>query len=187
MLRRCLPLLALLAVSAPPAAANGLDLNLNDKAVRATGEFDLSNNLLVDVSWLHHQDKGNVAGAGLHLTGAASGGPNPLRAGLGGRLMAVDAKVGAEEDGLALPIGGFVNYTLPDYDRFVVGGSLYYAPDVLSFGDMTRYLEGNAWAGYSVLREGQIYVGVRTVRSSFKNGPSVTFDSGLHFGLRLRF
>lgn len=187
MMRRCLPLLAMLLVSSPLAAANGLDLNINDKAVRVTVEFDLSNNLLVDASLLHHEDKGDVAGAGLHLTGAATGGPNPLRAGLGGRLMAVDAKVGGEDDGVALPIGGFVNYTIPGYDRFVIGGSLYYAPDVLSFGDMTKYFEYNAWAGYSVLRQGQIYLGARRVRSSFKDSPGVTFDTGLHVGLRLRF
>lgn len=187
MLRRCLPALAMLVVSTPLAAANGLDLNINDKAARITVDFELSNNLLVDGTWLHHQDRGNVVGAGLHLTGAATGGRNPLQAGLGGRLIAADAKVGARDDGVALPIGGFVNYTLPEYDRFVVGGSVYYAPDVLSFGDMTRYLEGNAWAGYSVLRQGQLYLGLRSVRGSFKNGPSVTFDSGLHFGLRLRF
>jgi hypothetical protein len=187
MLRRCLPALAMLVVSVPSFAASGLDLNINDKAARITLDFELTNNLVADASWLHHQDRGNVVGAGLHVTGAATGGRNPLRAGLGGRLIAADAKVGARDDGMALPIGGFVNYTLPDYDRFVLGGSVYYAPDVLAFGDLTKYLEYNAWAGYSVLRQGQIYIGARRVRGSFKEGPGVTFDTGLHFGLRLRF
>ena len=186
MLRRCLPAVAMILFS-PLVAANGLDLNLNNDAARLTGEFDLSNNLVADASWLHHQDRGNVAGGGLHLTGDATGGRNPVRAGLGGRLLWLDSDVGNRDDGQALAIGGFMAYTLPEYDRFAVGGSLYYAPDVLSFGDATRYTEYNAWAGYSVLREGQVYLGVRGVSADFKRSNSVTIDTGLHVGLRLRF
>lgn len=186
MLRRCLPVLAMLTLS-PAVAANELDLNVSSDAARLTLNFDLSNNLLADGSWLHHQDRGDVLGAGLHLTGAATGGQNPVQAGLGGRLLWVDSDFGTGDDGQALAIGGFVTYTLPEYNRFVVGGSLYYAPDVLSFGDMTKYREYNAWAGYSVLRQGQVYLGVRGIKSDFKDSGSVTIDTGLHIGLRLRF
>lgn len=186
MLRRRLPAVALLAFS-PAVAANGLDLNVSDHAARITAEFDFSNNLVADGSWFHHQDRGNVLGAGLHVTGAASGGRDPLRAGLGGRLLWVDSSIKGKDSGQVLPIGGFVNYTLPEYNRFVLGGSLYFAPDVLSFGDVTQYLEYNAWAGYSVLRQGQIYLGLRGIRAEFERSPSVTFDNGLHLGLRLRF
>ena len=186
MMKRCLPVVLMLVVS-PLAAANGLDLNVNNKAARVTLDFDLSNNLVVDGSWFHHQDKGDVFGAGLHLTGAATGGRDPLQAGLGGHLLRIDSKAAGRDDGMALPIGGFVNYTLPDYNRFVIGGSIYYAPDVLSFGDVSKYWEYNAWAGYSVLRQGQVYLGLRGIRADFKNSPSVTLDTGLHVGLRLRF
>lgn len=186
MLRRCLTAVAIILFPSL-VAANGLDLNLNNDAARITAEFDLSNNLVADASWLHHQDRGNVLGAGLHLTGDATGGRNPVRAGLGGRLLWVDSDVGNRDDGQALAIGGFVVYTLPEYDRFVVGGSLYYAPDVLSFGDATKYTEYNAWAGYSVLRQGQVYLGLRGVSADFKRSDSVTIDTGLHVGLRLRF
>jgi hypothetical protein len=186
MFRRCLPLVAMLALSPLAKAANGLDLNINNDAVRAIVEFDISNNLVDDGSWLHHQDRGNVFGAGLHLVGAATGGPNPVRAGLGGPLMAVDSKVKAPRHGGALPIGGFVNYTLPDYNRFVSAAASIMRPSVLSFG-RRRVLGGNAWGGYSVLRTGQIYLGVRTIKADFEDSPSVTFDTGLHFGMRLRF
>jgi len=186
MLRRTLLFIALLGGS-PLAAANGLDLNVNNKAVRVTMDFELSNNLVLDGSWFHHQDKGDVYGAGLHVTGAATAGRDPLRAGLGGRLLRVDSDAGGREDGSVLPLGGFVSYTLPEYNRFLLGGSLYYAPDVLSFGDVSTYWEYNAWAGYSVLRSGQVYLGVRGIRAEFENTPNVSMDTGVHFGLRLRF
>jgi hypothetical protein len=186
MLRRCLPVLVMLACSTT-ALANELDLNVNNDAVRITGGFDLSNNLLIDGTWFHHQDRGDIFGVGFHVTGAATGGRNPLKAGLGGRLLRIDSDAKGRESGQAVPIGGFVNYTLPRYDRFVVGGSLYYAPDVMSFSDLTKYWEYNAWAGYSVLRQGQIYLGVRGIYANFDTTPNVTMDTGVHVGLRLKF
>lgn len=184
-MRRCLPFVAMLALSPLALASTGVDLSLNDNAARLTVDYELSNNLRVDGTWFHHTDRGDIFGAGLHLTGEASGGPNPLKAGLGARLLRVDPD--ARNSGFAIPIGGFVNYTLPEYDRFVVGGSIYYAPDVLSFDDVTRYWEYNAWVGYSVLRQGLVYLGVRGIDGGFKRSRSLMMDSGMHIGLRIRF
>jgi hypothetical protein len=58
---------------------------------------------------------------------------------------------------------------------------------VLAFGDMTKYWEYNAWAGYSVLRQGQIYLGLRGIRAEYDDSPDVSFDTGVHVGLRLEF
>jgi hypothetical protein len=186
MLARCL--LAAAALAAAPAAwSNGVDLNVNDDAARITVNVDLSNNLLLDGSWFHHEDNGDIAGAGLHLTGDASGGRSPVTAGLGGRLLWANSDVAGKDDGFVLPLGGFVEYTLPQYNRFSFGGSAYYAPDVLAFGDMTKYWEYNAWAGYSVLRQGQIYLGLRGIRAEYDDSPDVSFDTGVHVGLRLEF
>jgi hypothetical protein len=186
-MRRCLAFLGLLACSPLALAANELDLNVTNKAVRVTIGSELTNNMLIDGSLYYHEDRGNIFGAGFHVTGAATGGRNPLQAGLGGRLLRIDSKVRGRGDGFAVPLGGFVNYTLPEYDRFVVGGSLYYAPDVLSFSDVTKYWEYNAWAGYMVLRQGLVYLGLRSIKADFEDSPRVTFDTGIHFGLRLRF
>lgn len=180
-------LAAILAFSPLAATANGLDLNVNDKAARVTAEFRLRPDVSVDGTIFHHDDRGNILGAGLHVIGSASGGRNPLEAGLGGRLLWIDSDRLGEDSGSALPIGGFMNYRIPGYDRFSVGGSAYYAPDVLAFGDVSEYLEYNAWAAYDVLRQGQVYLGVRGIKADFEKSPEVTFDAGLHLGLRLRF
>jgi hypothetical protein len=187
MIRRCLAAVVLLACSASALAANAIDLNVNNSALRLKVDFELSNNILVDGSWFYDNDRGNVFGAGFHLTGAATGGANPVYAGLGGQLLWIDSKTRGRDDGQALPIGGFVRYTIPEYDRFSVGGSLYFAPSVLSFGDVDQYYEYTAWAGYHVLRDGVIYLGVRRIRAEFDKSPSVSFDTGIHVGVRLRF
>ena len=184
---RWLVLLPILAFWSAAATAHGLDLNVNDKAVRVTGELQLRRDIVVDGSVFYNDDRGEVYGVGLHATGAATGGPNPLRAGLGARLLRIDSDILGRDSGSALPLGGFMNYRIPGYDRFSVGGSLYYAPDVLSFSDVRKYWEYNAWAAYDVFRAGQVYLGVRGIKANFEDSPEVTFDTGLHIGLRLKF
>lgn len=186
MLTRCLVALGLAAL-APTAWSAGLDLNINNDAVRLAGDTALSNNLVVDGAVFHHQDNGTILGAGLHLTGDASGGRSPVRAGLGGRLYYIDSDTRGKDSGGALGLGGYVQYTFPEFNRFSVGGSAHYAPGVVSFGDVDDYLEYDAWAGYSVLRDGIVYVGYRRIEAGFDGSPDVTFDTGLHVGIRLRF
>jgi hypothetical protein len=184
---RWLVFLPILAFSTAAGAAGGIDLNVNDNALRVTGELQLRRDIVVDASIYHHDDRGDIFGVGIHAIGAATGGPNPLRAGLGARLFRIDSDIGARDSGSALPLGGFMNYRIPGYDRFSVGGSLYYSPDVLSFSDVRRYQEYNAWAAYDVFRAGQVYLGVRGIKVDFEDSAEVTFDTGMHLGLRLKF
>lgn len=164
-----------------------LDLNLNDDAARLSYAWDVSpRNLRLDAGWLHHQDRGDVIHVGLHLTGEASAGSNPVVGGLGGKIFVINPD-GTSLDATVLGIGGFVRYTLPTWDRFNVYGHAYFAPDVLSFGDGDRYQEIEARIGYNVLREADIYLGVRYSNIEFDPFGDVTMDNGLHAGIQLRF
>lgn len=184
---RWLLLAGILSLSSFAAAAHEIDLNVNDTAVRLAAAVDLGDDLVVDGSYFYHDDRGDVFGAGFHVTGPFTAGANALRAGLGVRLLRVDSEVLGRDSGTVMPLGGFVNYRFPGYDRFSLGGSVYYSPDVLSFGDTRRYSEYNAWAAYSVVRRGQVYLGVRGIKADFERSPEVTFDTGMHLGIRLRF
>lgn len=177
---------ALLAASATAAQAVEADLNVNDKAARLTVGAPIGNNILVDGSWLYHADNGHVVSAAGHITGAASG-VDPLRAGLGLRLSWISNDRESEEDGMALGLGGFVRYTLPQYDRISFGGTLYYAPEVLSFSDVDEFYEFGVTAGYSVIKDADVYLGWRTMKADFKNDGTERMDTGFHIGLRARF
>ena len=118
------------------AVATELDLSVNADAVKLGAEFDVTNNLRLGGNWLYHQDKGHVLTGDAHVTGNAAPSLQTLRAGLGLLLAYVDSDESTKEDGFGIPLGGFVRYTLPQYDRISFGGSLYYAPGVLSFGDL---------------------------------------------------
>lgn len=170
-----------------PASAGELDINVNDDAARGTFAWPLSNSkLALDVGWLHHQDRGDVGHFGLHLVDFASAGANPIEAGIGTKLFYFDSE-SLDLDGIAGGLGGFFRYTFPNMDRIKIGASLYYAPDVLATGDAESYREIGLQVAYNVLREADVYLGIRNVKGEFDTGAEATIDSGLHIGFRLEF
>jgi hypothetical protein len=180
-----------LCVWAAPAFAQttgkALDVNLNSDAVRLGFSWRLGDpNYLAELGWLYNQDKGDVIHGSFHLVDMAGSSGTALQAGLGVRLVhtRTDPSI---LDGTALALGGFARYTLPRADRFNIGGYAYYAPDVTSFGDQTEYYEVGLRVGYSVLRAGDVYLGLRRIEADYKGFGGFTFDSGLHAGFELRF
>lgn len=179
-------LLAALVI-ASPVRAGELDLSLNDDAVRLAYAWPArGDKLQLDAGLLHQQDLGEVVHFGLHLVDFASDGPNPLRAGLGGRLYYTNSDT-AFDDELTLALGGFVNYTLPDYNRFSIGARLYYAPEILTFGDSEEFIELDARISYNVLRDADVFLGARYIGIEFEGGGKLRLDTGLHAGIQLRF
>ncbi len=185
LLAFCLWLLAGLASAQTTGKA--LDINLNSDSVRAGFTWRLGDpNYLANLGWLYNQDKGDVVHASFHLVDAASGTGTALQAGLGVRLVHTRTDP-STFSGTALALGGFARYTLPNADRFNVGGYGYYAPDVSSFGDQSEYYEIGARAGYSVIRDGDVYLGVRRIQAKYKSIGGFKLDSGLHVGFEFRF
>lgn len=167
--------------------ADQLALDLNDDAARLTFAHPFeARKTQVDASWLHHQDRGDVLAVGFHLTGNAATQARPINAGVGGRIMYVDAD-GSSRSGGGLALGGFFDAKIPEYNRIGLGGHIYYAPDVLAFGDAKDVLDISVHASYAILRDGDLYVGLRNVKSDFDGGGTQTFDTGLHVGFRLNF
>lgn len=176
-----------LTVAGTGASADTLDLDLNDDAARVTFAHPYeARKTRVDASWLHHQDRGDVLSLGFHITGNAATQARPINAGIGGRVIYMDAD-GVDLSGSALAVGGFFDAKMPNYDRIGVGGHLYYAPDVLAFGDASEYVDISIKATYAVLRQGDVYLGLRNVRGEFDQRGAQSFDTGLHLGFRLNF
>lgn len=169
-------------------AGKALDINLNSDSVRLGFSWRLGNpNYLADVGWLYAEDDGDVIHASFHLVDAAAGPDTPLQAGLGLRLVhtRTDPSVA---DGTAVALGGFARYTLPKANRFNVGAYVYYAPDITSFGDKKEYFEIGARAGYNVIRDADVYIGLRQIEAKYGGSSGrYTYDSGLHIGFEFRF
>ena len=180
--------LCLAAASAfAQTTGKALDVNLNNDAVRLTFAWRLGDpKYLAEAGWLYNQDEGDVIHGSFHLVDAASSSGSDLQAGLGVRLVHTRTDPSAY-DGTVLAVGGFARYTLPKANRYNIGGYAYFAPDVTSFGDQTEYYEVGARFGYSVLRDGDIYLGLRRIQAKYDGFGKFTFDSGLHAGFEIRF
>jgi YfaZ precursor len=180
-LYRCLILGSLFLVGAAQAAS--VDANLNVDAVRVQATFPSWGNLTADVGLLYDRDGGDVVHAGLMLVDEASAGED-LIAGMGGRIVLVDTDSG---QGQAVAVGGFFRYTFPSFNRMGISGQAYFAPDVLAFGDTTRYFELSLRVQYNLLRQGHLYLGWRKVSANYSLVPEANVDVGMHLGMRIEF
>ncbi|MDP2324800.1 MAG: YfaZ family outer membrane protein [Gammaproteobacteria bacterium] len=180
--------LLLVAVSSiiGTAAAHEIDLSLNADALRLAYATEVGDGLRIDGGFLTESDEGDVVHAGLQVVGDAAPGNQKLTAGLGGRLAYLDGD-GSKREGYALGLGGSVRWPVPRYNRFVVSGELYFAPDILAGGDAEEYVDGTVRVGYSVTRRAEVYVGARYLSADYDDRPSIKFDTGVHAGLNLRF
>ena len=120
---------------------------------------------------------------GLLLTGNPGIKDVNLAVGLGGRLLYV-YKDG--DNGGALALGGQVEARVPNYDRFGITASSYYAPGFLSIGKLDRSWENSVALDYELIRGGAIYVGYRNLRQDI-GGSNHSTDSGVNLGFRLKF
>jgi len=172
--------------------AHELDLSLNANALRAQyfHEFE-TNQLSLDGGWLYHEDNGNAVHVGLHLIDIASSGRDRVEAGIGGRIVYTNGD-SSKQNGFAVPLGGFVRVTPVRVtpramNRLSVSGSAYYAPSILSIGDMEKFQEFSIRVSYNLLRQADAFIGARYVRGDYKNAADVRYDTGMHIGMTLRF
>lgn len=177
-----------LILAAPAAQATTAELDLNDDAVRVDVRWESSSNSLeFGGGLLHHKDNGTLTYGSVHLVDIASGGDSDaLQAGLGGKFVLLQEDR-IDEDGQAAAIGGFFRYTFPNYNRLGIAGSLYFAPSILSFGDLDRYVEADVRVQYNVLRKADIYLGVRNVNVDFGALGEGSVETGVHLGVHLEF
>ncbi|MEM1261607.1 MAG: YfaZ family outer membrane protein [Pseudomonadota bacterium] len=172
-------------VSSPVMAESVLDLNVNDDAFRLSGGAEFGQRGRWDAGVLAHQDRGEMVHLGAHLVDEAASSA-PLTAGLGGRVVWL-APDGDADDEFAVAVGGFVHYEIPNANRFSIAAELYYAPDVLGFGDLEEFVELGARVSYNVLRDADVYLGARYIRVDSDPGGEFTLDNGLIVGVQFRF
>jgi len=179
-------LFLVLASAACVAQGANLDFNLASNAVGADFSTSLTDTGLEGtLGFMHHSDRADVADAGFDLVGNASPVGSPLIFGVGGKFFYVAPNhIG---NGEALAVGAHFRYTWPYFNRFAIGGELYYAPSIVSFQNVARFLQGRVTANYQILRNADAYVGYRYITVAFGNAPNRTLDSSVIAGLSLTF
>lgn len=171
----------ILLATAGTVKANGLDIFVNDKAfsidyLTAYRGSDLNFGFLTNTSndW--------AANAGLLVLGREYGSGSKFEGGLGTKLYVTSI---SGTSITALAIGGQGIY-FPQGSKFGVGGFLYYAPDIITFGG-TSLAQYGVRVEYKMVETASIYLGLNNLSVTPDAGTSVAIDEGLHVGVNLRF
>lgn len=179
-------------LGAGTAQAESVDFSLSDDAFR----FGLAGPLSrivggvegqYDLGYLNRERNGDdtwIAHAGAMVTGDAGVRGLDVQAGAGLRAVFVG---GDGDNGGAVAPGVRAEARLPGHERIGALVYGYYAPSVVSFGDIDSYRDLGAALSYEMIRNAALYVGYRNVNVGVENGPSVTVDTGFFGGLALQF
>jgi hypothetical protein len=177
------------------AQASSLDLNISGDSARLTYAASLpaqnDSEIEWDVGYLFAEDNNSeenigVAHLGIHTLGDVGAAPHKVVAGLGGRVLWLNAE-NLDVDAIAVGIGGKFEARIKGYDRLGFGGHIYYAPDVISFGDLDSAIEYQAWVGYQLLRTGDVYLRYRQLKAEHDTAGDITVDNGFNVGIKLSF
>lgn len=153
-----------LAIVASPSFADSLSLDLNDDALRLNYLHSLNQHYQADVSWTHVKDLGNTFSGGLSLVQKFN---NDLTGLIGGK--AIFQQHNDLPDGTAIAVGGTLRVTPTANKNVAVAASAYFAPNVLSFGDMDNYREFEIRGEYNVSPQLTTYIGYRNNRADYDN------------------
>ena len=165
------------------AHADSLDLNLNDKsfAARYTSPH-FGSGAQFDLGWLHDIDNGNVGDISFMV---AQDLDHNTSGALGLRAAYIN---GSNHSGYAVGLGGKIEVSLPANDKVKLGAHVFYAPQVLSFGNVSSYTDAGVRVGYQALPRGLIYLGYAYNDAEMKhNYSSATVANGLRVGMDLGF
>lgn len=173
---------------AAPAAANSLDLNVHDNALRATYAHGIgaAQNLDLDVGYMYVENRADttdhVFHIGLQVAGKNWSKQGVFDIGIGGRFVYVDTDFANSAN---IAFGGQVRLS-PLY-RVGIGGAAYYAPAITSFSDSDGYWEWTVMLDYQLLTNAFIYAGYRQMEFEHESGHDYEVDDHALVGMKLTF
>lgn len=200
--------LGLLSVSVAAAfAMHGVDININDKDLEVGAHLDMGqfndtvepNTVFLGAKYL----KGNEDHSDFHRNDNAYYELNflmqkevsnsGLSLGLGVKANYTRASIGgSNRDFTSIPLGVEAGYKLP-VDSMVplyLGGSLYYAPEVLCMNDANNFLEYRVNFDVEVIQNGRITLGYRSLDTNYDiSGTTVNknYNRSAYLGFKFQF
>lgn len=99
-------------------------------------------------------------------------------------------KANYTKDFAAIPVGAEVTYKLPFFEAvpFYLGGSIYYAPEMLAMSDAKSFLEYRGTLDMEVIKNGLLYVGYRSINTNYDNAlGDINYNDSAFAGFRLGF
>lgn len=179
---------AALCLTSANAIAQTFDINLSNDAAMMTYTSPLGQQGFghgqMDGSILFTDNDNFLGDVGFGVVGAAGSGSPGLMVGVGVKLYGVTTK---HNDVAALALSGQFDYAPPPHPRLRLGGSISYAPSIVTFIDGDRLFAGDVYLGYEIFQDTVAYVGFRRIEVDIQDGNSVTVDSGGYLGVKFQF
>lgn len=173
-------------ICAGAVQAHTLDLSINNDAVALDYTTQIpKSELNLGAGLLHHEDLGDAYYGSLFVADNVNK-QNGFLAGIGARYYFVDADE-VDQDGTALGIGGFLNWDVPGVPNLSLRGDLYYAPEVLSFGEVEKFVDFSGRIQYRLIEQAWVYAGYRRARLSPEEGYNQNIEEGGMVGVMVWF
>lgn len=179
-------ILAIAGLSSLTHAGGTIDFSLSDDSARlAIDAAKLGSGLHLAVGLQHDQDKGDIASLAAHVVDVRDHN-RQLYLGVGGNLYAI--KADNDEEGATIGVGGFFRYAFDSVKDLSLAGYGYYAPPVVSFGDVRNLYDVDFRVQYHLIPTARIFVGYRDTAIAFEDiSDRTNLGSGYHFGIKLDF
>ncbi len=198
----------LLSVSVVAAfAMHGVDINVNDKDLEIGAHADMGqfsdtvepNTVFLGARYLKGNEKhsdfstNNNAYYELSFLMQKEVANSGLSVGLGVKANFTKADIGNKtRDFTSIPLGVEAGYRLPINSALplYLGGSLYYAPEVLCMNDAKNFLEYRVNFDVEVIQNGRVTLGYRSLDTNYDvSGTTVNknYNRSAYIGFKFQF
>ena len=190
-LRHLIPLL-LLSTSAT-AFADIIDINLRDNSAQLQYKSSMGRDALGNTEFhagaLYAGSDRFMADLGLLVKDELGGNAPGFSVGVGikGVMAKVKDNASSTKNATAIALGAMVRYSPPSAPRAGIAGEFYLSPNITTFGDADRYVEGAIRLEYEVIPAAVAYIGYRKVSLALTNLPHANVDEGGYLGVRISF
>jgi hypothetical protein len=171
------------------AMADTLDINLRDSSAQVQYKSSMGRDALgkteFHVGVLYAKPNNTLGDAGVLVKDEVGSSVPGVSVGIGIKGL-VAHTLGTNESALAL--GGMVRYSPPEVHRLGIIGTVYFSPNITTFGDADRFTETGVRVEYEIIPQAAAaYLGYRKIRFGLSGAPNVILDEGIHVGVRLSF
>lgn len=187
MIKRLLPMVVGVVLSAGVAQAGNFSLSFNDFSAQAALSQaiaeDSRGRSVVGMRGLYNDRKeSELFSAGLEVLGPV--GNTGLELGAGVRGFYANSYA---DDIAAGGLGGLIRFSPPGAAKIKLSGNVYYCPKIFTGLDGERLLETEIAAAYEFVPRASLFVSYTVIKADIENRHERTLDDSLRGGLSLSF
>ena len=186
-----LGLISLMTVSA--FAMHTIEVNINEKDLGVSAKFDIG-------QFNQRVEPGTTFVGAKYLNGSTDHGDFPKKYAFGelnflkvkevsdtGISLGLGVKANMTKDFVSIPLGMEMIYAVPKVHTIpiTINANVYYAPEVLSMKDATRFFEFGVNARFEIIENGLIVVGYRRLDTTYDT--KLTYNSSGYIGYKFAF